>query len=101
MAKITPMELLSSLHGKVCSHSDIYFAERNGTRYTGKICNPYKGEPTDKQVAVRQRFSDTIAAIAALTDDQLDAYADAYTKQRKYKTLRGFIFAQEYNKITN
>lgn len=47
MAKFQPMELISKLSGKVCSHSDMYFAHRNGTQYTGKICNPYTGEPTD------------------------------------------------------
>ena len=31
MSRIKPMELISKLSGKVCSHSDIYFAERNGT----------------------------------------------------------------------
>jgi len=31
------MDLVKSLSGKVCQHSDTYFAMRNGTRYTGKI----------------------------------------------------------------
>ena len=31
MSKFKPMELISQLRGKLCSHSDIYFAERNGT----------------------------------------------------------------------
>ena len=96
MSKIKPMELLSRLSGKVCSHSNVYFAERNGTQYTGTICNPYTGEPTEKQVAVRQRFADTYAAMANLTEDQKEAYAEAFKKQKKYRTLRGYIFAQLY-----
>jgi hypothetical protein len=60
MSKIKPMELLSRLSGKVCGHSNVYFAERNGTQYTGTICNPYKGEPTENQIAVRENFAATI-----------------------------------------
>ena len=101
MSKIKPMELLSRLSGKVCSHSNVYFAERNGTQYTGTICNPYTGEPTEKQVAVRQRFADTYAAMANLTEDQKEAYAEAFKKQKKYRTLRGYIFAQLYNQPNN
>ena len=99
MAKIKPMELLARLSGKVCGHSNTYFAERNGTQYTGTICNPYTGEPTDKQIAVREKFADTIEAINNLTEEQRDAYKEAFRKQKKYRTLRGYIFAQEYKKI--
>ena len=101
MSKIKPMELLSRLSGKVCSHSNVYFAERNGTQYTGTICNPYTGEPTEKQVAVRTKFTATIEAMNALTEDQKEAYAEAFKKQKKYRTLRGYIFAQLYNQPNN
>lgn len=53
MSKVKPMILVDRLRGKVCSHSNTYFAERYGTQYTGTICNPYTGEPTDKQIANR------------------------------------------------
>ena len=97
MSKIRPMELISKLSGKLCSHSDIYFAERNGTQYTGKICNPYTGEPTEKQLAIRNKFAETIEALNALTEEQKEAYREAFRKQKKCKTLRGFIFSQLYN----
>ena len=87
------------MSGKLCSHSDIYFAERNGTQYTGKICNPYKGEATEAQVAVRQKFADTIEAMNQLTAEQKDAYKEAFRKQKKYRSLRGYIFAMEYSKL--
>ena len=96
MSKIKPMELLSRLSGKVCGHSNVYFAERNGTQYTGTICNPYTGEPTAKQIAVREAFTATIEAMNALTEDQKQAYEEAFKKQKKYRTLRGYIFAQLY-----
>ena len=99
MSKIKPMELLSRLRGKVCGHSNVYFAERNGTQYTGTICNPYKGEPTEKQLQIRTRFAATIEAINALTEEQTAAYKEAFKKQKKYRTLRGYIFAMENKKI--
>ena len=99
MSKVKPMILVEKLSGKVCGHSNTYFAERYGTQYTGTICNPYTGEPTDKQIAVRQKFADTYAAMAALTEEQRDAYKEAFRKQKKYRSLRGYIFAQEYKKL--
>ena len=99
MSKIKPMILVDRLSGKVCGHSNTYFAVRNGTQYTGTICNPYTGEPTDKQIAVRQKFADTYAAMAALTEEQRNAYEKAFKNQKKYRTLRGYIFAQEYKKL--
>lgn len=99
MSKIKPMILVEKLSGKVCSHSNTYFAERNGTQYTGTICNPYTGEPTDKQIAIREKFADTIEAINTLTEEQRNTYEKAFKNQKKYRTLRGYIFAQEYKKL--
>ena len=99
MSKIKPMILVEKLSGKVCGHSNTYFAERYGTQYTGTICNPFTGEPTDKQIANRQKFADTYAAMAALTEEQRDAYKEAFKKQKKYRSLRGYIFAMEYKKL--
>lgn len=99
MALIKPMELLTSLSGKICGHSNKYFAVRNGTQYTGTICNPYTGEPTEKQIQVRNKFAQTIEAINNLTEEQREAYKEAFKKQKKYRSLRGYIFAQEYKKL--
>ena len=96
MALIKPMELLASMSGKICGHSNKYFAVRNGTQYTGTICNPYTGEPTEKQLAVRQKFADTYTAMAALTEEQKAEYETAFRRQKKYRSLRGYIFAQLY-----
>ena len=53
MAKYVPMELLSSLSGKLCGHSDISFAKRGDTMYTQKRCNkrstPYSQEEMERQ----------------------------------------------------
>ena len=99
MAKFIPMDLLKSLKGKVCMHSDTYFANRYGTNYTGKICNPYTGDPSQLQTAQRTKFASARAAVKALTTEQKEAYKTAFKAQRKYKSLQGYMFAQEFAKI--
>jgi hypothetical protein len=39
-------------------------------------------------------------AIAALTAEEKAAYEAAFKKQNTYITLRGYIFAQEYAKLS-
>ena len=101
MSKYIPNEMVKEYHGKLCMHSDVYFAKRNGTLYTGKICNPYKGDPTAAQTTVRQKFKTAQAAAkAALADaTQHAALLAAFKAQRKYKSLWGYTFAQEYAKL--
>ena len=101
MSKYVPMDLVKSLSGKVCQHSDTYFAMRNGTRYTGKICNPSTADPTTQQVAQRNRFAQTRAAIKALSQQDIAAYAAAFkSNPGKYRTLNGYIFAKEMAKLS-
>ena len=87
MAKYVPILLLESLSGKLCSHSDVYFANRNGTRYTGKICNPYKGAPSALQITQRNKFKQVQIALKGLTQEQKAAYAVAFSKQKEYRNL--------------
>ena len=99
MAKYTPMDLIKSLSGKVCSHSDTYFANRYGTKYTGKICNPYTGEPSADQVKPRTLFATARANVKALTDSEKSEYAAAFKSNKAgYKSLNGYIFAAEFAK---
>ena len=98
MAKFKPMELISEMHGKFSGKSEYYAAERYGTQYTGKIGdNQYP--PTEKQIAQRERFAEAKANVKALEAEEVSAYKEAFKKQRKYKTLRGYMIAQEYAKI--
>ena len=99
MAKFVPMELLKSLSGKVCMHSDTYFARRYDTNYTGKICNPFTGEPSAAQTAQRTKFASARAAVKALTTEQVNAYKASFKNQRKYKSLQGYMFAMEFAKL--
>lgn len=99
MSQIKPNALIESMSGLLCSHSDTYFFRKNGKVFTGKRCNPYKGEPTANQTAQRAKFAQARAAVKALTEEQLAEYKAAFKNQRKYATLQGYIFAMEYAKI--
>ena len=92
MAKYTPMDLLKSLHGKVCGHSDVYFAQRGTTLYTSKICAPRTTPPNENELAVRSKFTTVRKAVLALSSQEQAAYAAVYKKNPQgYSTLQGYI----------
>ena len=101
MAKYVPMDLIRSLSGKVCRHSDMYFAERNGSRYTGKMCNPRTAPFSAKELAQQTKFKTAVSnARAAMADPtQRAAYEATFVNQRKYRTLFGYIVSKEMAKI--
>ena len=99
MAKYIPIELVKSYSGKLCEHSDVYFAKKGNTLYTGKICNPRTKPFTAAELARQAKFTQTSAAVKALTSEQKAAYAEAFASQKKYGSLRGYMFAQEYAKL--
>ena len=99
MAKYEPIEMVKSYSGKICEHSDVYFAKKGKTLYTGKICNPRTKPFSEQELARQTKFRQAIAAVNALTEEQKTAYATAFKNQSKYGTLRGYMFAQEYAKI--
>ena len=97
MAKVIPIDTIKGLSGKVCSHSDTYFNYNHsaGTCYTGKICNPYTGKATAKQIAQQEAFKQKALRVSAWLnankpsdtngDKGTTAYQDA---QRIKKTLQ-------------
>ena len=99
MAKYVPIEMVKSYSGKICEHSDVYFAKKGKTLYTGKICNPRTKPFSEQELARQTKFRQAIAAVNALTEEQKTAYATAFKNQSKYGTLRGYMFAQEYAKL--
>ncbi len=99
MAKYVPIEMVKSYSGKICEHSDVYFAKKGNTLYTGKICNPRTKPFSEQELARQTKFRQAIAAVNALTVEQKTAYATAFKNQSKYGTLRGYMFAQEYEKL--
>ena len=98
MAKFKPMELIDEMHGKFSGDSEYYAAVRYGTQFTGKIGeNP--NPPTDAQIAQRERFAQAKANVAKLSAEDIAAYQEPFKKQRKYKTLQGYMLAMEMAKI--
>lgn len=103
MAKITPMDLVKSMSGKICQHSDISFAQRGETIYTQKRCNqrdldenPYSQAEIERQT----KFATALENVKALSTEQIADYKAAFKKNPgKYTTLRGYMIAQEYAKL--
>ena len=101
MAQIKPIGLVESMSGKVCGRSDVYFFRKNGKVFSGKICHPYKGEPTAAQRLQRAKFTTahTNALAATADSERRAAYMAAFENQHKYRDFNGYVFAQEYAKL--
>lgn len=100
MAKIKPMILIESMSGKVCSHSDTYFALRNGVQYTGTRCHKRRTPYTQNELNNQTKFKTAhTAAVRRLRDASQQAKdLAAFKTQTKYKTLLGYLIADEYQK---
>ena len=99
MAKYEPIEMVKSYSGKICEHSDVYFAKKGNTLYTGKICHPRTKPFSEQELARQEKFRQARAAVKGLTSEQKTAYAEAFANQKKYSSLQGYMFAQEYAKL--
>lgn len=86
--------------GKICRHSQIIYKAVNGTRYTSVLCNPYKGEPSAAQLAQRNKMREAIANLQKLSATELAAYQASFKAQTRYRTLRGYMIAQEMLKLS-
>ena len=91
-----------AFRGKICKHSKIIFAQRKGTNYTSQICNPRTKAYSAEELARQQKFATALTnANTALADaTQKAAYEVAFKAQSKYKTLRGYVIAQEYARLS-
>ena len=90
---------MSEVHGKFSGDSEYYAAEKYGTQYTGKI-GEITVPPTQNQLDAQQRFATARQNVVALSEEDKAAYAAAFKKSPgKYKSLQGYIIAQEYAKI--
>jgi hypothetical protein len=101
MAIFKPMELMSEVHGKFSGKSEYYAAEKYGTQYTGKI-GEIKVPPTEVQIAHRNKFAQARANVLGLSTEEMNAYSTAFkARPGKYKSLAGYIFAQEMAKLND
>ena len=90
---------MSEVHGKFSGDSKYYAAEKYGTQYTGKI-GEITVPPTQNQLDAQQRFATARQNVVALSEEDKAAYAAAFKKSPgKYKSLQGYMIAQEYKKL--
>ena len=102
MARYEPIDMVNFYRGKICMHSDTYFAKKKKTLYTGRICNPRdlsKKPYSAAELATHTKFAQARAAVLALTEQQIAAYRTAFENQTNYAYPQGYIFAQEYAKL--
>ena len=101
--KIKLTELVSEAHGKMCKRAEAPVLAYNsiyGTQYayhTHKV-NPRISNPTESQVAKRNKFSNTIAAVKAKKQNvtEWEAVKEGFKAQTRYKTLWNYAFSVCY-----
>jgi hypothetical protein len=101
MSKINLEAPFQSFRGKICKHSKIIFAQRGQTQYTSQICNPRTKAYSEEELARQTKFKTALTnANTALADPtQKATYELAFKAQKKYKSLRGYVIAKEYEKL--
>ena len=101
MSKISLEAPFNFFQGKVCKHTKIIYKKLRHTAYTSQICNPRKTAYSAAELERHNKFKNAIAAAdTALADPTQKAqFQEAFAKQNKYQTLRGFVLAQEYAKL--
>ena len=101
MSKINLEAPFTAFRGKICKHSKIIFAQRGETQYTSQICHPRTKAYSEEELARQSKFRTAQAnAKTALADaTQKAEYEAEYKAQSKYKTLRGYVIAKEYEKL--
>ena len=101
MSKINLEAPFQAFRGKICKHSKIIFVKRGDTSFTSQICNPRTKEYSADELARQNKFKTAVTnANTALADPTEKAtYEAAFKAQSKYKSLRGYVIAMEYQKL--
>ncbi len=73
----------------------------SGLVYVSRSNKPRTKPYTESELARQERFAQAAAATKEVmtTPERLKAYKKTFAKQKKYSTLRGFVFAQEMAKL--
>ena len=100
MAKITPMDLVKSMTGKICMHSDISFAKRGNTQYTMKRCNERTTPYSEQELAHQAKFKAVAASTAARVKAAAPEDVAAFKAQKKYQSFHSYIWALEWADYT-
>lgn len=101
MAIIKPSTPFDSVQRKFAKTDEIHFRNRKADNATisVRVKHPYDGGNSANQIAQRAKFTNAKNAVQALTSEQKAAYEVAFKKQKKYISLYGYMFAQEYAKL--
>ena len=100
MSKYNLEAPFTAFSGKVCKHSKIIFKKVRQTNFTSQICNPRTKPFSAEELARQEKFTQARAAVNALTEEQKKAYETDFLNQKKYVSLQGYMFAQEYAKLS-
>ncbi len=102
--KVDLIELVTGLHGKMCSKAgqNAPIMAKNkvtGTQYAYHIHNPYTGAPTQSQTAGRQSFAAAAAAVKTAWADPAKkaALRVRFGNQTRCKTFWGYCFSLAYS----
>ena len=105
MAIIKNATPFDSISKKFSGSDEIHFRNRKKDNATigVRVKNPYTGGNSEAQIAVRNAFKTTQAQVSTILADaeQRATYEAKFKAQKKYLTLRGYIFAQLYHSDTN
>ena len=100
MAIIKNSTPFDSIQKKFAGSDEIHFRNRKKDNATigVRVKNPYSGGKSEAQLAVRNAFKTAQAQVTTiLADPEQRATCEAKFKaQKKYLTLRGYIFAQVF-----
>lgn len=101
MALIKPSTPFDAIKRKFAKSDEIHFRNRKADNATisVRMKHPYNGGNSANQIAHRAKFKSASDAVKALTSEEKAAYEVAFKKQKKYITLQGYMFAQEYAKL--
>ena len=105
--KIVPNELVKEMSGKMCKAKGspiMAFNHRLDVQYAfhTHIVNPRIADPSEQQVARRQRFAATVAAIKQkkANPTEWEAIKEGFKNQSKYKLLWNYAFSVIYPTIS-
>ncbi len=103
MAHIVPMTHFDTISGKYAKTDRVYTRVRKFDNRTIGVAlkNPVTNDPpTEGQQTAQQKFVTVQNKVKTILSDasQRAEYVLKWKNQTKCKTLRGFVFSQEYNK---
>ncbi len=99
--RIKPNMWIDEMSGMTCNKDNngpIFLTmSASGRIYVSHIHSDRTAPATAGELAQRERFKEVVTATNAVMQDveQLAAYVPKFKAQRKYPTLRGFIFAEK------